>query len=102
MEPPYDKLDGVLDTTSGYIGGSVVDPFYEQVTRGTTGHAEAVQVTYDPAQVDYQTLLDVFWRNIDPLDEGGQFCDRGGTTPLPVLAIYCAGKVLALGALPGR
>lgn len=77
MEPPYDKLDGVLATTSGYIGGSVADPSYEQVTRGTTGHAEAVQVTYDPAQIDYQTLLDVFWRNIDPLDEGGQFCDRG-------------------------
>lgn len=77
MEPPYDKLDGVLSTTSGYIGGSVPEPSYEQVTRGTTGHAEAVQVTYDPQQIDYQTLLDVFWRNIDPLDEGGQFCDRG-------------------------
>lgn len=77
MEPPYDKLDGVLATTSGYMGGSVAYPSYEQVTMGTTGHAEVVQVTYDPQQIGYQTLLDVFWRNIDPLDEGGQFCDRG-------------------------
>lgn len=77
MEPPYDKLEGVLSTTAGYIGGSVPDPSYEQVSSGTTGHAEAVQVTYDREQIGYQDLLDVFWRNIDPLDGGGQFCDRG-------------------------
>jgi peptide-methionine (S)-S-oxide reductase len=77
MEPPYDKLDGVLATTSGYIGGSKADPSYEEVSAGGTGHAEAVQVTYDPAKVSYEELLEVFWRNVDPLDAGGQFCDRG-------------------------
>jgi peptide-methionine (S)-S-oxide reductase len=77
MEPPYDKLDGVLATTSGYAGGDKVDPTYEEVSAGDTGHAEVVQVTYDPAKVSYEQLLEVFWRNVDPLDAGGQFCDRG-------------------------
>jgi peptide-methionine (S)-S-oxide reductase len=77
MEPPYDKLDGVLATTSGYTGGDKVDPTYEQVLAGDTGHAEAVQITYDPSRVSYEELLEVFWRNVDPLDAGGQFCDRG-------------------------
>jgi peptide-methionine (S)-S-oxide reductase len=77
MEPPYDKLDGVFATTSGYIGGSKADPTYQEVSAGGTGHAEAVQVTYDPAKVSYEELLEVFWRNVDPLDDGGQFCDRG-------------------------
>jgi methionine-S-sulfoxide reductase len=77
MEPPYDKLEGVLATTSGYTGGDKVDPSYQEVSAGGTGHAEAVQVTYDPAKVSYERLLEVFWRNVDPLDAGGQFCDRG-------------------------
>jgi peptide-methionine (S)-S-oxide reductase len=77
MEPPFDELDGVLATTSGYTGGSTVDPTYKEVSAGGTGHAEVVQVTYDPAKVSYQQLLEVFWPNIDPLDAGGQFCDRG-------------------------
>lgn len=77
MEPPYDKLDGVASTTSGYTGGRVENPTYEQVSAGTTGHTEVVRVTYDPGRVSYETLLEVFWRNIDPLDAGGQFCDRG-------------------------
>lgn len=77
MEPPFDKLDGVVSTTSGYTGGSVANPTYEQVSAGRTGHAEAVEVRYDPAKVTYTKLLDVFWHNIDPLDAGGQFCDRG-------------------------
>ena len=77
MEPPFDALAGVISTTSGYTGGSVENPSYEQVSSGSTGHAEAVQVTYDPAEVTYQELLEVFWRNVDPLDRGGQFCDRG-------------------------
>jgi peptide-methionine (S)-S-oxide reductase len=77
MEPPYDKLDGVLATTSGYTGGDKADPTYQEVSAGGTGHAEAVQVTYDPAKVSYEELLEVFWRNVDPLDAGGQFCDRG-------------------------
>lgn len=78
MEPPFDKVDGVLDTTSGYTGGMLTSPSYEQVSAGGTGHAEAVRVTYDPARVSYADLLEVYWRNVDPLDGGGQFCDRGG------------------------
>ena len=77
MEPPYDKLPGVLATTSGYTGGHTENPTYEQTSAGNTGHTEAVQVRYDPSKVDYQTLLDVFWRNIDPLAVDRQFCDAG-------------------------
>ena len=77
MEHPFDELEGVISTTSGYIGGHQAHPTYEQVSAGSTGHAEAVQVVYDPAAVSYQRLLEVFWRNVDPLDAGGQFCDRG-------------------------
>ena len=77
MEPPFDELEGVVSTTSGYTGGSVEDPSYEQVSSGGTGHLEAVQVLYDPERVSYEELLHVFWRNIDPTDSGGQFCDRG-------------------------
>jgi peptide-methionine (S)-S-oxide reductase len=77
MEGPFDALDGVISTTSGYTGGGVPDPSYEQVSGGTTGHVEAVRVVYDPGRVDYAKLLDVFWHNVDPFDAGGQFCDRG-------------------------
>jgi len=77
MEPPFDKLAGVISTTSGYIGGTTPNPTYRQISRGDTGHAEAVQIVYDPAKVSYAQLLAVFWRNIDPHDAGGQFCDRG-------------------------
>lgn len=77
MEQPFDALDGVLDTVSGYTGGHVVNPDYREVSSGKTGHTEAIQVTYDPDKVSYQELLKVFWHNIDPLDGGGQFCDRG-------------------------
>jgi peptide-methionine (S)-S-oxide reductase len=79
MEPPYDKLEGVVATTSGYTGGHLKDPSYEEVTAGDSGHYEAVRVTYDPDRVSYQRLLEVFWRNIDPFDAGGQFCDRGSS-----------------------
>lgn len=77
MEPPFDKLDGVVATTSGYTGGTTVKPRYEDVGSGRTGHYEAVRVDYDPAKVSYATLLDTFWHNIDPLDAQGQFCDKG-------------------------
>ncbi len=77
MEPPFDALGGVLSTTSGYTGGTVDDPTYEQVSAGGTGHAEAIRVEYDPTKVTYRELLDVFWHNVDPTDAGGQFCDRG-------------------------
>ncbi len=77
MEHPFDELKGVYSTTSGYIGGHKKDPTYREVTAGTTGHTEAVQVVYDPAQVDYATLLKVFWKNIDPTVKDRQFCDTG-------------------------
>ena len=77
MEPPFDALTGVISTTSGYTGGQAKNPTYEQVSNGGTGHTEAVQVIYDPAVVTYAQLLEVFWRNVDPVDGGGQFCDRG-------------------------
>ncbi|MGY6555650.1 MAG: peptide-methionine (S)-S-oxide reductase MsrA [Wenzhouxiangella sp.] len=77
MEPPYDRLDGVIETISGFSGGHVSNPSYRQVVSGGTGHLEVVQVVYDPAVVSYETLLYVFWRNIDPFQADGQFCDRG-------------------------
>jgi len=77
MEPPFDQLEGVISTTSGYAGGPEPDPTYEQVARGLTGHAEVVQVVYDPARISYAELLRVFWRNIDPLAVDRQFCDAG-------------------------
>jgi peptide-methionine (S)-S-oxide reductase len=77
MEPPYDKLDGVVSTTSGYTDGQTANPTYREVSAGVTGHTEAVQIVYDPKKVGYEKLLDVFWRNVDSTDAGGQFCDRG-------------------------
>lgn len=77
MEPPYDKLPGVIATISGYIGGKVKNPTYEQVSSGRTGHTEVVQVEYDPAKVTYEKLLEVFWANIDPTVKDSQFCDHG-------------------------
>ncbi|MEO0869415.1 MAG: peptide-methionine (S)-S-oxide reductase MsrA, partial [Cyanobacteria bacterium J06642_11] len=77
MEHPFDQLPGVTNTTSGYMGGTVANPSYGQVSSGTTGHSEVVQVEYDPEQVSYETLLDTFWHNVDPLDNRGQFCDKG-------------------------
>ncbi len=77
MEKPFDKLDGVVATTSGYTDGDLINPSYKQVSAGTTGHTEAVQITYDPAKVSYAKLLDVFWHNIDPLTSDRQFCDGG-------------------------
>ena len=77
MEKPFDELPGVTDTTSGYTGGTVEKPTYGQVSAGGTGHYEAVKVTYTPSQVSYNTLLDVFWQNVDPVDDRGQFCDKG-------------------------
>ena len=77
MEPPFDKLEGVISTTSGYTAGKLDDPTYEQVSAGGTGHSEALKVVYDPKKVSYKTLLKVFWRNIDPLRKDAQFCDTG-------------------------
>lgn len=77
MEKPFDVIEGVKSTTSGYIGGTVSNPSYEQVSSGRTGHTEAVKIEYDPQKVSYDTLLYVFWRNIDPLTANAQFCDSG-------------------------
>jgi peptide methionine sulfoxide reductase msrA/msrB len=77
MEPPFEKLDGVKEAVSGYTGGHKEDPTYKEVSAGGTGHVEAVKVIYDPSKVSYETLLEVFWRQVDPTDAGGQFVDRG-------------------------
>ena len=77
MEPPFDELDGVLSTTSGYTGGDLDNPTYKQVSSGGTGHAEAVEIRFDPEQASYEELLEIFWRNIDPLARNRQFCDFG-------------------------
>jgi len=77
MEPPFDALPGVISTTSGYTSGHTVDPTYKEVSAGMTGHTEAVKIVYDPAKVSYGKLLQVFWRNHDPLTANAQFCDRG-------------------------
>jgi peptide-methionine (S)-S-oxide reductase len=76
-EADFDKVPGVISTTSGYINGKVKNPTYQQVSAGGTGHAEAVEIVYDPAKVSYAKLLDVFWRSIDPLVKDKQFCDTG-------------------------
>jgi peptide-methionine (S)-S-oxide reductase len=77
MEEAFDKVPGVITTVSGYMGGHVENPTYEQVSTARTGHAEVVQVEYDPAKVSYARLLEVFWRNIDPTQKNAQFCDHG-------------------------
>lgn len=77
MEPPYDKIAGVISTTSGYSGGDKEGPTYKEVSSGNTGHREVIQIEFDPKSVSYEELLEVFWKNIDPLDAEGQFCDRG-------------------------
>ena len=111
MEPPFDKLDGVLSTTSGYIGGTKADPTYQEVTAGRTGHYEALQIEYDPARIGYERLLEVFWRNIDPIDPTGQFCDKGPQYRSAIFAVDEEQRRLAeaskvqldrSGKLPGR
>jgi peptide-methionine (S)-S-oxide reductase len=77
MEPPFDELPGVVSTTSGFMGGRIANPTYEQVSSGRSGHAEVVQVRYDARKVSYEKLLEVFWRNVDPLTPNRQFCDAG-------------------------
>tara|TARA_A100001015_G_scaffold233822_1_gene265088 strand:+ start:6301 stop:6894 length:594 start_codon:yes stop_codon:yes gene_type:complete len=77
MEPPYVELEGVISIYPGYTGGKEKDPTYKDVSAGKTSHLEAVQIQYDPKKVSYETLVDIFWRQIDPTDDGGQFADRG-------------------------
>ncbi|ENH96992.1 peptide methionine sulfoxide reductase MsrA [Gracilibacillus halophilus YIM-C55.5] len=77
MVKPFDQWEGVHSVVSGYTGGDIAHPTYEQVKTGTTGHYEAVQITYDPTIINYQQILDLYWPQIDPTDDGGQFHDRG-------------------------
>ena len=77
MESPFEKVDGIVSAESGYTGGQVENPTYELVSHTETGHVEAVRVTYDPTQISYQDVVEIFWRQIDPTDDGGQFVDRG-------------------------
>jgi len=78
MQPPFDRLEGVVATTVGYAGGHKAEPNYEEVSSGTTGHAESIEIVFDPAQVTYYELLDLFWRNVDPTTRDRQFEDAGG------------------------
>jgi peptide-methionine (S)-S-oxide reductase len=89
MEHPFDELPGVVSVTSGYTGGHTKNPTYEEVSSGRTGHAEAVQVVYDPGKIPYPKLLAVYWRNIDPANPNGQFCDIGTQYRA---AIFCHGE----------
>ena len=77
MEPPFDKLDGVISTTSGYTSGHKKNPSYREVSAGSSGHTEAVSISFDPAKISYDELLAVFWKNIDPVAVNRQFCDSG-------------------------
>ncbi len=98
MEPPYDKLEGVTSTVSGYTGGRLPNPTYRQVGDGDSGHVEAVRVTYDPAQISYEELLEVFWHNIDPLDDKGQFCDKGSEYRSAIFYMNQTQKKLAVAS----
>jgi len=94
-ESDFDKIPGVVSTTSGYAGGKVANPTYEQVSAGGTGHIESVRVVYDPAKVSYQTLVARFFRTVDPLDSGGQFCDRGYQYRTAIFVANAAERTLA-------
>ena len=95
MEPPFDATDGVISTISGFMGGTTPNPSYRQVTAGGTGHIEVLQVTYDPIKVGYAKLLEVYWRNVDPYDADGQFCDRGHSYTTAIFAHTDEQKKLA-------
>jgi peptide-methionine (S)-S-oxide reductase len=89
-EADFDKVPGVLTTTSGYIGGKVPNPTYQQVTTKTTGHAEAVEIVFDPARVSYEQLLEHYWRTIDPTTKDRQFCDSGSPYRSAIFALDAA------------
>lgn len=88
-ESDFDKVAGVISTTSGYTGGSTPNPTYETISTGRTGHAEVVRIVFDPAKVTYKQLLEVYWRNVDPFDGVGQFCDKGSQYR-PVIFVHDA------------
>jgi len=107
-EANFEHMPGVVSAVSGFSGGRVANPSYEQVVRGGTGHLEAVQVVFDPARISYRRLVDRFWRTIDPTDAQGQFCDRGASYRTAVFATAAqrpaaeASRAAAVAALPGR
>lgn len=96
MEKPFDQLDGVLSTTSGYTGGHTENPSYKSTSTGRTGHYEALEVIYDPAKISYKALLKVFWKNIDLFDDRGQFCDKGPQYKAAIFANSDAQRLLAI------
>ncbi|MEM8855881.1 MAG: peptide-methionine (S)-S-oxide reductase MsrA [Pseudomonadota bacterium] len=95
VESDFDKVDGVLDTESGYTGGTTENPTYKSVTYGDSGHYEAVRITYDPSVVDYRTLVNHFFRTVDPTDDGGQFCDRGHSYRTAIFAVDADQRAIA-------
>jgi peptide-methionine (S)-S-oxide reductase len=95
MEPPFDKLDGVVSTTVGFTGGRTKNPTYEEVSAGGTGHAESIRIVYDPARVSYSRLLEVFWHNIDPTTPHRQFCDVGDQYRAAIFYSSEAERILA-------
>lgn len=97
-EAVFDGVPGVSDVVSGFSGGQVADPTYEQVSRGGTGHVETVEVRYDPRKISYSQLLDLFWRNVDIFDGGGQFCDRGDSYRAVIFVADSAERQLALAS----
>jgi peptide-methionine (S)-S-oxide reductase len=98
VESDFDTIEGVLSTTSGYIGGTVAKPTYEQVSAKTTGHAEAVEVVYDPAKVKYERLVEYFWRTIDPTTKDRQFCDSGSPYRSAIFALNAEQLKVALAS----
>lgn len=100
-EADFDKVEGVISTTSGYTGGTVVNPTYRQVSFGGTGHAEAVEIVYDPSAVSYEALLDHYWRNVDPFVAGRQFCDVGDSYR-PAIFVHDAAQRAAAEASKAR
>lgn len=95
VESDFDKVDGVVSTVSGFMGGTTPSPSYKQVTAGGTGHLEVVQITFDPNKVSYKKLVDYFWRHVDPYDAGGQFCDRGDSYATAIFTHSPAQKQIA-------
>ncbi|WP_339631566.1 peptide-methionine (S)-S-oxide reductase MsrA [uncultured Sneathiella sp.] len=95
VESDYDHVPGVISTTSGYIGGETPNPTYKAVSAGGTGNIEAVKIVFDPDKTSYSNILDVFWRSVDPTDDGGQFCDRGESYKTAIFATTDAQKETA-------
>ncbi|WP_424982922.1 peptide-methionine (S)-S-oxide reductase MsrA [Maritalea sp. S77] len=98
VESDFEKVDGVKEAVSGYIGGTVANPTYKQVTAGGTGHYEAVEITFDNEKVSYRELVDILWRTIDPVDEGGQFCDRGDSYRTAIFTLTADQEAAALAS----